>query len=158
METRAQERRKTNRRTLKALFVKPGYQMRLGYLLICLGLAMLCATAFLMYRQLGVLDAVLNQPLAEPAQVQAVLSSVMQSLAMYGLGGFAAFVLVASILGLLINHRVSGPSHALLQIIDQFIAGNYTYRRKLRTRDELKPLQARLEQLGEKLEADRRAR
>ncbi len=146
-----------NRRTLRALFVKPVYQMRLGLLLIYLGLLMLSGTAYLMYQELRALDAMLNQPLADPTQVQAVLSNVLDSVVAYGLGGFAAFVLMASILGLVINHRVSGPTHALLQIIDQYIAGNYTYRRKLRAHDELKPIQKRLKKLGDKLEAERRA-
>ncbi len=157
VESNARENAQRNRRTLKALFVKPVYQMRLGFLLIYLGLLMLSGTAYLMYTELRALDAVLNQPLADPAQVQAVLSSVLDSVAAYGLGGFAAFVLLASVLGLIINHRVSGPTHALLQIIDQYIAGNYTYTRKLRTHDELKPIQKRLKKLGDKLEAERRA-
>ena len=77
--------------------------MRLGHPQIYIGLLLLSATAYLMYRELSIVDAILNTPLASPADVQAALTDVMQNLAMYGLGGFATYVLMVSVLGLIIT-------------------------------------------------------
>ena len=122
--------------------------MRLGHPQIYIGLLLLSATAYLMYRELSIVDAILNTPLASPADVQAALTDVMQNLAMYGLGGFATYVLMVSVLGLIINHRVAGPTHAIVTTLEEYLKGNFSYRRQLRANDELKPIQKRLNRLG----------
>ncbi len=148
-----QSAKTTNRRTLAHLILKPLYQMRLGFVVIYLGLATLSATAYLMFRELSKLDSAMNQLSSDPYLTQQITNEVLSNVASYGLGGFASFVFISSVLALVINHRVSGPTLALVQTIDEYIKGNYQYRRPLRQHDELKPIQKRLVQLGEALSA-----
>ena len=57
--------------------------MRLGFLLIYLGLLILSATAYLMYQELSQLDTVMNSLNADPGVTQAMTSAVLSNVALW---------------------------------------------------------------------------
>ena len=49
------------------------------------------------------------------------------------------------------SHRIAAPMVEIVAYIDELKKGNYYYARELRQRDELKPIQERLQELAVEL-------
>ncbi|MEM9622345.1 MAG: hypothetical protein AAF993_11890, partial [Pseudomonadota bacterium] len=69
-------------------------------------------------------------------------------IATFALAGFVLFVIFACVLAVIINHRIAGPSIALVACIEQMRNGNYDYARELRKNDELVQIHEALRDLN----------
>ena len=123
----------------------------MSFVLIAAGLFSLGITAALMQRELLGLDELLNSSPALAIDIQAATGAALGRVILITLGGFASFVLFSSVFAVVLNHRVSGPTFALGEILDQFLKGNYEYKRNLRNGDELGSIHEKLTRLGEQL-------
>lgn len=113
--------------------LKINYHLRLGII------AFLFITPLILYfssiaKEMLLQISFLTQ--ADPVAASQLTSDVQHLMIMFSLAFFIFFCLSLAII-LLLEQRVGGPTVAVLKMIDEIKNGNYSYRRKLRKRDEL---------------------
>ncbi len=153
----AKDAPKRNRRRLKNFFIKPKYQMKYAFHQIFSGLVFFAVTAGIVHKKLALVDLLMSKTRVMDLATQVQISQVYADIATTFMIGFACFVVYASLLILIMSHRVSGPMVAIVATIEQLIKGNYGYKRTLRHRDELGPIQEHLQELSVQLKAKERA-
>ena len=140
-----------SRRKLKSFFIKPKYQMPYAMYQILGGLGCFGVTVAMVRGKLGQIDALLDKTPIIDAATQTQMNQLFADIATIFMTGFAGYILFASIVIIVVTHRVSGPMIAMVDIIEQLIKGNYGYKRPLRNRDELVPIQESLLVLSQTL-------
>tara|TARA_A100001037_G_scaffold306118_1_gene349347 strand:- start:5252 stop:5749 length:498 start_codon:yes stop_codon:yes gene_type:complete len=141
-----------SRRKLKSFFIKPKYHMSYAGYLVLGGLIGFGLTAYLVVAKLVEIDAILDSAPMMGALTQARINAIFADITMMFMLGFAGYIVYATVVTMLVSHRVSGPMIAIVNFIDQMINGNYAYRRPLRKNDELIAIHSRLEILADTLE------
>ena len=140
-----------NRRQLKNFVVKPRYQLKFVTWFITGGFVTMVTTVALMNYRLQQIDHLLNSDAAMSVAGHIPVYDALTDITSIALAGFVLFVIYACYLAILINHRVGGPMIALIAHIDEIRNGNYEYQRKLRKKDELKPVHEALVDLSRTL-------
>lgn len=140
-----------SRRKLKSFFIKPKYQMKYTWYLIAGGLGCFAITAAMVRVKLGQIDTLLDKTPIIDVITQTQMNQIFADIATIFMTGFAGFILYASILIMVVSHRVTGPMIAIVDIIEQLIEGNYGYKRPIRNHDELAPVQENLLVLSQTL-------
>ncbi len=139
-----------NRRKLRN-FLKPRYHLRYTNLFIGGAVVTMATTVFTMHNRLGDVDRLLNSDDAMDLTGHLPVYEALTDITTIALGGFVVFVIFACALAMLINHRVAGPTTAIIDCINQLAQGNYQYDRRLRKGDELRDIHEALQNLGHAL-------
>ena len=146
-----------NGRKWKNFFIKPGYQMSYIWHQAIGGVLIFGLSIFLVQLKLTEINVLMNQErvseLAMVIQVDAQVQIhwIYAEIVTILMTSFAIYVVYACLVMLLVSHRVSGPMVAIVDIIDEFSKGNYSYKRPLRKNDELVPIHKRLQGLSKHL-------
>ena len=140
-----------NRRQIKNFVVKPRYQLKFVTWFVTGGFVTMVVTVGLMNYRLQQIDHLLNSDGAMSVAGHIPIYDALTDITSFALAGFVLFVVYACYLAILINHRVGGPMIALIAHIDEIRNGNYDYQRKLRKKDELKPVHEALMNLSRSL-------
>lgn len=69
---------------------------------------------------------------------------------------FVIYFLMSVLFVLFVEQRIGGPTVAVLKFIEELKKGNYDYRRKLRTGDELDGIMQGLQELQDQLKANQK--
>lgn len=144
---------RSDRRTLRGLFIKPRQQLKYSFMFMGGGMMILCLfiavviysvnrTLFALESAYGMDPSVaqtIRQALTSTLSISCVLSAVL-----------AAFSFV---IGLQLTHRIYGPLIPLQRHIDELRNGNFSSRVHLRKNDEMLELQEGLNSLATALES-----
>ncbi len=145
-----------NRRQLKNFVNKSRYQLRYINWYITGAFMIMVTTVGLIHYRLQAVDGLLNAD-ADAAGAGSAMGShvpiydAFTDITTFALAGFVLFVIYACVLAVIINHRVAGPSIALVDCIEQMRNGNYDYNRRLRKNDELGHIHEALQDLNSAL-------
>ena len=145
-----------NRRQLKHFFVKPRFQLQYVNWIIAGAFFLLVSTVVYIHLTLSSVDHLLNVNPDAPLTDQVPVYNAFSDITMIALGGFVTFIIFTCAVVLLINHRVAGPMHAIVDHIDQLRQGNYGYKRELRENDDLAPINEALKNLAVVLAREKR--
>ncbi|MCZ6616718.1 MAG: hypothetical protein O7E57_01195 [Gammaproteobacteria bacterium] len=140
-----------NRRRLRNFFVKPNYQTKYAGYQIGGGLGCFAMTAGLAHAKLAQVDALMAQARIMDVATQVQIGQLYTDIATLFMVGFAGYISYASILILVLSHRVYGPMVAIVAAIEELIKGNYGPVRPLRRNDELVPIHEHLQTLSNRL-------
>lgn len=140
---------KANRRDILAVLKKPGLRLRsLLFLFIGIELTqgiMLAIFLFLNQRVLLDLATYLNPPIHEQVTRYSTILSLVVMIVFVVQILWSYFVLVS------FEHRVLSPMEIIRNYIAELKKGNYEFSRKLRSKDELKPIMDDLHELAKVL-------
>jgi len=127
---------KMHKRSLRNVFVKPKFQLKLTLFFMVSGGLILGGVSLFVMHNLGTVQNLMNNPQMD-SLVQSRINDLMFQCLEISLLGFAISIIFSSVAALVIGHRIAGPQIAIEACIEQLKLGNYDYQRNLRARDEL---------------------
>lgn len=139
------------RRKLRSFWIRPAMQIR--FFLHAIGIASLSlglGVGVAIIRMSALQGAAVEDPHLTAVHAQslsAVIVSVSAAMAIFG----ALILAITAIYA----HRVAGPMVPLERALDAMIAGDYSFRVRLRKSDEFQDLAKKINQLAESLESGR---
>jgi H+/Cl- antiporter ClcA len=134
-------------RSLKNIFVRPKFQLRLCLFYVVTGVGILGVVTLLILNQLDQVQSLMNQNPRIDMFIQNQINDLMLSCVQYSLCGFMSYIVVAFTYALIMGHRIAGPQVAINDYITALIEGNYDYDRNLRPKDELEEILQTLKEL-----------
>ena len=142
-------------RSLRYMFVRPRFQMRISLYYIVIGGLILCAVGFLVLNKLDAVQAIMNSGANIDYQTQSQINEMLLESVQMSLIGFGVFILFSFLFALVVSHRIAGPQMAIVAYIEELKKGNYDYKRNLRPHDELSEIMDSLKELAPILKADK---
>ena len=140
-----------SRRKWKNFFVKPKYQMKYTWHQIAGGLVFFSVASIMVLVKVGEIDALMDQTKILDLSTQVQITRIYVEMVTIFMVVFAGYIFYACMLMLVVSHRVSGPTIAIVATIEELIKGNYGFKRPLRNHDELGAIQHVLQELSENL-------
>lgn len=135
------------KRSLKNIFVRPKFQLKLCLFYVVSGVATLGTVTLLTLNQLSQVQSLMNQNPRIDMLVQNEINDLMLSCVQYSLFGFMFYIVIAFTFALVMGHRIAGPQVAIMVYITALKEGNYDYDRNLRPNDELGDILETLKEL-----------
>jgi HAMP domain-containing protein len=143
------------RRNIRSLVIEPFKQIKFGLYVIGVSVAFVGICAFMFvtafteqYKHVMNIFNVVDPKL----QWELVTNDVFYTNAIRIGALFFVFIAVLFTLVFRLTHRYYGPLVSIARFLDQFSAGDYTKRCKIREKDELHDLVAKLNHLAEQIE------
>lgn len=146
-----------NKRSLRNLFVQPGFQLKLSLFYFLVGGLILGGVGMSIRLKLAKVQALMNSSTELNLLVQNQVNELMLECIQYSLVGFGAFVLLSFVYSLMVSHRIAGPQVAILAYIAALKNRDYGFERDLRSHDELTGIMAALKDLKRSLVERERA-
>ena len=115
------------------------------------GLAFFSVAAIMVLIKVGEIDALMNQTKILDLSTQVQITRIYVEMVTIFMVLFACYIFYACMLMLVVSHRVSGPTIAIVATVEELIKGNYGFKRPLRNNDELGSIQHVLQELSENL-------
>jgi HAMP domain-containing protein len=143
------------KRKLKNLMIMPRLQLKLFGYFAGLGLLFFVAILFYASQRLIEVQTLLNSGAEMDFGSQLQVNAMMNEVVQFTLVGFVVYIVVSSVLALFMSHRIAGPVVAITAFIEELKSGNYSYKRNLRPKDELKEVMKGLQELGPLIEQQR---
>ena len=125
------------RRKLRNFFFKPQDQTRYTNWYIMGGFVCMTLSVLFIHYRLQSVDVLLNSTAAVKMGGHIPVYEAFTDITTIALAGFVAYVTYACALAMVISHRVTGPTIAIIACIEAMRKGDYGVTRELRKKDEL---------------------
>ena len=135
-------------RSLRNMFVRPRFQLKLCLYFVVIGLIILGSVSFLVLQKLDDVQSLMNKAATLDLQRQFDINDMLVECVQISLAGFGTFIIFSSIFSLVVGHRVAGPQIAIVAYIKELKNGNYESNRSLRRHDELTEIMDALKDLA----------
>lgn len=150
-EVMADDEPGSERRKAKNFLQKPQFQLKYTNWYITGAFIIMATTVTMIHYRLKQIDGLLNAEETMGMGGHVPIYDAFTDITTFALAGFVIFVIYACSLAIVINHRIAGPSIALVACIEQMRNGNYDYNRDLRKNDELQHIHDALRDLNSSL-------
>ncbi|MFT4730703.1 MAG: signal transduction histidine kinase [Granulosicoccus sp.] len=134
-------------RSLKNIFVRPKFQLKLCLFYAVTGVTTLGAVTLFILNQMRQVQSLMNQNARIDMFIQNQINDLMLSCIQYSLFGFMFYVVIAFTFALVMGHRIAGPQVAIKDYINSLQERDYDNDRNLRTNDELADILQALKEL-----------
>ncbi len=138
-------------RSIRHVFVRPRFQLRLMFIPAGIGISILATVTGLILSRLQEIQHLMNNNPRVDFLIQGQINDLMMSCLQYALFGFMLNIIVVFIYTLVLGHRVAGPQVAISRVIEALKQGNYQVPRTLRPKDELQEVMTGLDELADHL-------